>query len=68
MDKTDGINKAGNLPGTETEMTVSCKLFSDTATRHLCDLRRQELNARGIFSCEGCVALNDNNDVSNNSI
>lgn len=34
--------------------TVYCKLFADRVTRHLCALRRQELNAKGGFSCEGC--------------
>lgn len=67
MDNMDGIDKTSELPVTEAAVTVSCKLFSDTATRHLCDLRRRELNARGIFSCEGCNALN-NNEVGNNSI
>lgn len=57
MDKTKGIDKAGDLHVTGAAMTIFCKLFSDTIIRHLCDLRRRELNARGIFSCEGCGAL-----------
>jgi len=33
---------------------VYCKLFSDTVTVKICDLRQQELNGRGGFSCDGC--------------
>jgi hypothetical protein len=57
MDKTDGINKSSERHAEEPPVTVYCKLFSDSITIHLCDLRRQELNARGIFSCEGCGAM-----------
>jgi hypothetical protein len=35
---------------------VYCKMFSDQVTNHLCEIRRQELNSRGIFSCNGCLA------------
>ena len=33
---------------------VYCKLFSDTVTVTICDLRKNELNGRGGFSCFGC--------------
>ena len=33
---------------------IHCKLFSDVVTKHVCALRRQELNKRGSFSCDGC--------------
>ena len=59
MDKTDSIYKASDLHVTDAATTVFCRLFSDRVTHHLCDLRRRELNARGIFSCEGCTALNN---------
>ena len=39
---------------------VFCKLFSDTVTIKICDLRKQELNGRGGFSCHGCRADNNN--------
>lgn len=62
MDNNDGIDKTighhVHVPDGAT--TVLCKLFSDAITHHLCDVRRRELNARGIFSCEGCVASNNN--------
>ena len=60
MDKTNGIDKTRKKYIPEAATTVFCKLFSDTVTRHLCDLRRQELNTRGIFSCDGCGALKNN--------
>lgn len=41
--------------GPEALTTVSCKLFGDMVTEHLCVLRRRELNARGGFTCEGCA-------------
>ena len=67
MDKIDGIDTTGKYYTTNGEATVACKLFSDTVTRHLCDLRRRELNAHGIFSCEGCDAIT-NDDRGINSI
>lgn len=33
---------------------IHCELFSDTVTKCVCVLRRQELNHRGSFSCDGC--------------
>lgn len=57
MAENDGIDKNSRPHVTDAEITVLCRLFSDTITRHLCDLRRRELNAHGIFSCEGCIAL-----------
>jgi hypothetical protein len=33
---------------------VYCKLFSDTVAMNICDLRKQDLNGRGGFSCYGC--------------
>ena len=41
--------------GPEALTTVSCRLFGDMVTEHLCVLRRRELNARGGFTCEGCA-------------
>ncbi len=43
---------------------VYCKLFSDTVTVKICDLRKQELNGRGGFSCHGCRANNNSTDRS----
>ena len=37
------------------EVAIYCKLFSDMVTVRLCTLRRKELDARGGFSCDGCV-------------
>jgi len=31
-----------------------CKLLSDRVNGHLCILRRQELDLKGGFICEGC--------------
>jgi len=64
MDEQNSIDMTGDRHVNEAAMTIYCKLFSDTVTSHLCDLRRRELNARGIFSCEGCVALNRMNGSS----
>lgn len=62
-DKEDIERSAGPLTGTS--MTVFCKLFSDTISIHLCDLRRRELNAHGIFSCEGCASATKNEGTFN---
>ena len=43
---------------------VFCKLFSDTVTEKICDLRKQELNGRGGFSCHGCGTTNNCSDLS----
>lgn len=31
-----------------------CKLFGDKVPKHLCELRRKELNNKADFSCTGC--------------
>lgn len=41
-------------PDPEKGKAFYCSLFSDTVTEHLCELRRNELIAKGAFSCEGC--------------
>jgi hypothetical protein len=41
--------------GPEALTTVSCKLFGDMVTEHLCMLRQRELDTRGGFTCEGCA-------------
>jgi hypothetical protein len=66
MDKKEDIADIERSvgPSTGTSMTVFCKLFSDTISRHLCDLRRRELNTQGIFSCEGCSSMSNNEAVS----
>ena len=43
---------------------VYCKLFSDTVTRKICVLRKQELNGRGGFSCYGCRTNKNSSDLS----
>lgn len=43
---------------------VYCKLFSDTVTVKICDLRKQELNGRGGFSCQGCRTDKQSSDVT----
>ena len=64
MDNMDSVDKSSEHYKTSGIATVFCKLFSDTVTRHLCDLRRRELNAHGIFSCEGCDALTNEGSIS----
>ncbi len=55
MAQYDGIDPTPGSPGgLDTPPAVYCKLFGDMVTERLCVLRRQELNARGGFSCEGC--------------
>lgn len=44
---------SGRCKGQEVP-AIFCKLFTDMVTEHLCFIRRQELNSRGGFSCEGC--------------
>ncbi len=63
MDKSHNIRYTIEPQTTKGADTVRCKLFSDSISRHLCELRRRELNASGIFSCEGCIALNIDVDV-----
>ena len=41
--------------GAQAVSAVYCKLFSDTVTKSICQLRKQELNNRGGFSCVGCL-------------
>ncbi len=48
MAHVDGRCKGQDVPA------IFCKLFTDMVTDHLCVIRRQELNSRGGFSCEGC--------------
>ena len=38
----------------ENNTFTQCKLFGDNVPKHLCDLRRSELNNKGDFSCGGC--------------
>ena len=38
---------------------LSCKLFGDKVTEHLCALRKAELHPNKGFSCEGCVGNAD---------
>ena len=33
---------------------VYCKLFADSISSQVCQLRKQELNGRGGFTCRGC--------------
>ena len=43
------------LPDTpEFQYRFFCKLFDDMIVRHVCILRRVELNSRDTFSCTGC--------------
>jgi hypothetical protein len=46
--------------------TIFCKIFSDSVSRHLCDIRRKELNAQGTFSCEGCASIQENTSRKSN--
>lgn len=48
----DGKSKYPPEPDGPT--TVFCKLFSDQVSEHLCMLRKNELDLKGGFSCEGC--------------
>ena len=43
---------------------VYCKLFSDTVTVIICNLRKQELHGRGGFSCHGCRTTEKSADLS----
>ena len=38
----------------ENNTFTACKLFGDNVPKHLCELRRAELNNKGDFSCKGC--------------
>ena len=38
----------------ENNALTRCKLFGDNVPKHLCELRRAELNNKGDFSCTGC--------------
>lgn len=38
----------------ENNALTQCKLFGDNVPKHLCELRRTELNNKGAFSCTGC--------------
>ena len=62
------FNRRDNEMTTCTELrkpeAVYCKLFSDTVTVKICDLRKQELNGRGGFSCHNCRTNNTTADLS----
>ncbi len=49
----DGVSSAWRLEANGSA-TVYCKLFSDTVSEQLCELRKKELIVKGGFSCEGC--------------
>jgi len=52
-----GHNRAQAVPGTGPGTDgpfIYCKLFADMVTRHLCMIRRQELDSQDGFSCDGC--------------
>jgi hypothetical protein len=51
---TDSNNLTSNPVEFETVPNVFCHLFSDTIPRHLCAIRRRELDGRGGFSCDDC--------------
>jgi hypothetical protein len=38
----------------ENSTFTQCKLFGDKVPKHLCEIRRAELNNKGDFSCTGC--------------
>lgn len=59
--KEDEMTTCSELRKTE---AVFCKLFSDTVTVKICDLRKQELNGRGGFSCHGCGTSKNGADLS----
>jgi hypothetical protein len=46
------------LQGPENKV-LSCKLFGDKVTEHLCALRKAELHPKEGFSCEGCIRNGD---------
>lgn len=54
-DMAEPTVKADTNSISEGNITAFCKLFADMVTQHLCELRREELNRKGGFSCENCA-------------
>jgi len=46
---------AGKQSSAGNEVMIFCRLFADLVTEELCLLRRNELQAKGVFSCQGCI-------------
>ncbi|HAK61489.1 MAG TPA: hypothetical protein DCO77_14120 [Nitrospiraceae bacterium] len=54
MTPYEAVSSGSEPPGRSEVPMDRCRLFNDLVSEHLCLLRRQELDSKGGFSCEGC--------------
>jgi len=54
MTQYEAVSTGSEPPGRSEAQMDRCRLFNDVVSEHLCVLRRQELDSKGGFSCEGC--------------